>query len=101
PCWKCVTSAFLWNRFVNHLDPRPRRRASLQNRRLSFQNHPSLSAKIRLDPNAIIDAVQVTHGSNFATQLYQCPQSQVSVPRLEYSPCSRRARMGMHSPCPG
>ena len=28
PCWKCVTSAFLWNRSVNHLDPRPRQRDS-------------------------------------------------------------------------
>jgi tRNA-splicing ligase RtcB len=25
----CVTSAFLWNRSVNHLDPRPRQRDSL------------------------------------------------------------------------
>ena len=29
PCWKCVTNAFLWNRSVNHLDPRPRQRDSL------------------------------------------------------------------------
>jgi len=27
--WKCVTSAFLWNRSVNRLDPRPRQRDSL------------------------------------------------------------------------
>ncbi len=26
---ECDTSAFLWNRSVNHLDPRPRRRDSL------------------------------------------------------------------------
>ena len=24
--FECVTSAFLWNRSVNHLDPRPRQR---------------------------------------------------------------------------
>ena len=28
-CWKCVTRAFLWSRFVSHLDPSPRQRASL------------------------------------------------------------------------
>ena len=27
--WKCVTSAFPWNRSVNHLEPRPRRKTEL------------------------------------------------------------------------
>ena len=31
-CWKCVTSAFQWNRSVNHLDPSPRQRDSSRRR---------------------------------------------------------------------